>query len=117
MLTRAYDVGIVCAAAVAAVAAGAHAAGAQLTASMLRAAVITAAAKSGLMAITGILTCRAVTSPLLTLPFFFASLIGSNVLAAAVASIRVLGEGTYFDSYFSRPWTLFLLLCSKFSAQ
>lgn len=92
-LTRAFDVGLATAAAVAAVAAGAHASGVPLTAGMLQHAAVGGALKSGAMSFAGVVMLAPHSAPFVVLPMLLGTSIASNVLLVAALANRIMGYG------------------------
>ncbi|KAL2796195.1 hypothetical protein BJX66DRAFT_300242 [Aspergillus keveii] len=92
--TTAFDIGVTAGAAVAAAAVGAHITGQPLRGQILRSAVIGGAAKAGSMAVHGLVSfgLHGNVPAILGLPLLMLMSFGTNVLAAAVVSLRVLDE-------------------------
>ncbi|KAL2857375.1 hypothetical protein BJY01DRAFT_202688 [Aspergillus pseudoustus] len=93
--TTAFDICLTAGAAVAATAVGAHMAERPLTDQALHAAVIGGVAKAGSMAVHGLVSfgLSGNVAAVLALPLLMLMCLGTNVLAAAVVSFRVLDEG------------------------
>ncbi|KAJ0423553.1 hypothetical protein BJY00DRAFT_310213 [Aspergillus carlsbadensis] len=92
--TTGFDIGVTVGAAVAAAAVGAHLAGQPLTGPIVRAAVVGGVAKAGSMAVHGLVSFALYgnVAAVLALPLLMLMSFGTNVLAAAVVSHRVLDE-------------------------
>ncbi|KAL3462437.1 hypothetical protein BJX64DRAFT_259138 [Aspergillus heterothallicus] len=92
--TTVFDVGLTAGAAAAATAVGAHMAGQPLTGQALHAAVVGGVAKSGSMAVHGLVSFALYgnVAAVLALPLLMLMSFGTNVLVAAVVSFQLLDK-------------------------